>query len=63
MIFKWETLWEREARLKPWHRWFAWRPVFIPGTGIVWLQHVERSGHIAGFMYEPGIVYDYRLPK
>src|SRR6516162_422181 len=29
-----------------WHRWFAWRPVFISRRGenrrLVWLQYVER---------------------
>lgn len=25
-----------------WHRWFAWRPVFLANHGWVWLRSVER---------------------
>jgi hypothetical protein len=26
----------------PWHRWFAWRPVILPGLQWRWLVVVER---------------------
>jgi len=29
--------------LHGWHRWFAWRPVFVPAVGWVWLRTVERQ--------------------
>jgi hypothetical protein len=27
-----------------WHRWYAWRPVYVPKYGLVWLEYVERKG-------------------
>lgn len=27
----------------PWHRWFAWRPVWTMQTGWLWLRMIERS--------------------
>ena len=60
-----ETVGQAEDRLKPWHLWFAWRPVFIPEVGMVWLETIERSGHVnwsvtCGF---DGFIYEYRIPK
>jgi hypothetical protein len=28
--------------LSEWHKWFAWRPVFV-GCGLVWLETIERK--------------------
>jgi len=25
-----------------WYTWFAWRPVFLRGEGVVWLRWIER---------------------
>lgn len=25
-----------------WHRWFAWRPIFVTDIGTVWLRTVDR---------------------
>jgi hypothetical protein len=37
-----------------WHRWFAWRPVFI-GWDLVWLETIERQLNLdydeAGYCY------------
>jgi len=41
-----ESLGEFEDRVLPWTEWFAWRPVFIAGTGMVWLEIIERSGSV-----------------
>lgn len=29
----------------PWHRWFAWRPVWTRDCGWVWLKSVIRCRH------------------
>jgi hypothetical protein len=43
-----------------WHPWFAWRPVYTPNAGWVWLrmverqrwaQHHDRAGWISWWMY------------
>ena len=35
--------WEIDYGNRPWHRWFAWYPVTLHGTGTrVWLEWVER---------------------
>jgi hypothetical protein len=26
-----------------WHKWFAWRPVFVYDLGWVWLKSIERQ--------------------
>jgi hypothetical protein len=45
------------GRVTEWHRWFAWRPVFVHRR-LVWLQYTERrwsQGRISGL--EPRWVY------
>lgn len=34
----------RRARLKRWHRWFAWYPVKMGPRDCRWLEVVERKG-------------------
>lgn len=34
---------EFEARMSEWHNWFAWYPVRISDTELVWLQIVKRK--------------------
>lgn len=34
---------KKRVRTKPWHRWYAWRPVkLLCGRGVAWLTYVER---------------------
>lgn len=40
-LFTW-----RAKDLTTWHRWFAWRPVFI-GDSLVWLEWTERRMNMA----------------
>lgn len=35
---------ERAVELGRWHRWFAWRPVWIGGNEFAWLETVQRRG-------------------
>lgn len=32
------------ARMKEWHRWFAWRPIRLADHDCRWLEVVERKG-------------------
>lgn len=43
MRFYIETIPAKWARLRPWHRWFAWRPVHVGDGKWVWLETVWRS--------------------
>ncbi len=48
----------------PWHQWFAWRPVFIPASGWVWLRRVDRSFSIKYWdKGEKTTVVRYRLSE
>lgn len=40
-LFTW-----RSKDLTTWHRWFAWRPVFI-GDSLVWFEWTERRMSMA----------------
>lgn len=33
---------DHDGVIRDWHDWFAWRPVFLPGYGLVWLQKIQR---------------------
>jgi hypothetical protein len=48
------------ASLGPWHRWFAWKPVFTC-LGWKWLTHVERRWTFKDWLH-PAIMgsWDYR---
>ena len=52
-----KTIGELEAPYKQWHTWYAWYPVFIPQTGYVWLEQIER---IADPSWE-GMNFRYRV--
>jgi len=55
---------KRELRYKEWHRWFAWRPVYITddnGFHIIWFKDIERLKHYGG-IYECNY-YTYRFRK
>lgn len=46
IFWAWEK-WDRYRFRKPWHRWFAWRPVktgawYDKGRRWVWLEMIER---------------------
>lgn len=38
------------------YRWFAWRPVWTPERGWVWLRHVWRR-HVPPVLGVPGAVW------
>jgi hypothetical protein len=44
--------------LREWHRWYAWRPVFV-GYSLVWREYVERRGGLDS-CYDPAWVWQYR---
>lgn len=39
-----ETWEEEKERKSQWHRWFAWKPVYIANHDCRWLEFVERKG-------------------
>ena len=39
-----ETHEEKKARLREWHRWFAWYPIEITEHDCRWLEWVMRKG-------------------
>ena len=57
---------EAEEYTKPWHKWFAWKPVFVDGKRV-WLRNILRYGHynsLCGFrtekhLCEPMYNYEY----
>lgn len=55
------------ARMKEWHRWFAWYPVTIDDLVIdgqvqcVWLQFIERSSTWYSGATDSGWIHKYRL--
>jgi len=49
------------AALEEWNSWFAWHPVRISDTHLVWLETIERKGDYCGNFYMPGFwVWSYR---
>lgn len=55
---KWiyETEAQRITRLIEWHKWFAWKPVYVKGTAY-WLTTIYRRGVID--MYCEIAYYEY----
>jgi hypothetical protein len=47
-----ETWQEKEARLGKWHRWFAWRPVYLGPHDCRWLEFIWRRGDRCASWYE-----------
>jgi hypothetical protein len=49
------------AALEEWHSWFAWHPVRISNTQLIWLEIVERKGNYYRNFGMPGFwVWSYR---
>ena len=44
--------------VEEWHRWFAWRPVFVEDE-IVWLEFIERRINFS-FVDPIGVWTEYR---
>jgi hypothetical protein len=55
-----ETWEEKKARLSSWHRFFAWRPVYIADHDCRWLEWVERKGEYCSSWYESWWDWEYR---
>ncbi len=49
------------AALEEWNSWFAWHPVRISDTHLVWFEIVERKGNYYSNFGMPGFwVWSYR---
>ncbi|MCW2317111.1 hypothetical protein M2322_002665 [Rhodoblastus acidophilus] len=50
------------AQYRPWHRWFAWYPVWLEDGRLVWLQWVDRrASHDATYyVVGLGVSFEYR---
>lgn len=35
----------RRKELEQWHNWFAWYPVRINDTTLVWMERIQRTKH------------------
>lgn len=54
--------WREEGNYRPWHRWFAWYPVYARRhKKWVWLEFVEREGHYTCNFGDCGWDYAYRF--
>jgi hypothetical protein len=43
MMGKMEFYKDNTRTVGDWHKWFAWRPVFVYDCGWVWLRSIERQ--------------------
>lgn len=44
-----------------WHRWFAWRPVWLTDAGWVWMRTIERRFSTKSTPSRLSVVAHYRL--
>ena len=48
----------RKIEVRPWHRWFAWRPVIVHGKRV-WLKFVYRRQVVNYVDMENWMYYEY----
>lgn len=57
-----ERRFSKQAALRFWHPWFAWKPIRVGSNECYWLETIERKGTLFYVRFEERWLWDYRCP-